>query len=76
MKKILTKGDFEKIAIIKPPFELQNQFATLVEKVEGIKSRYQQSLTELGNLYGTLSQKAFKGELNLSRVPLTSESER
>jgi type I restriction enzyme S subunit len=35
-----------------PPFALQNQFASIVEKVESMKSRYQQSLTELENLYG------------------------
>jgi len=70
MKKILTKGDFEKITMIKPPVEIQNQFAVIVEKVEGIKSRYQQSLTDLENLYGALSQKAFRGELDLSSVPL------
>jgi type I restriction enzyme S subunit len=73
MKKILTKGDFEKITMIKPPVNLQNQFASIVEKVEIIKTRYQQSLTDLEYLYGALSQKAFKGELNLSRVPLPTE---
>ncbi len=56
-----------------PPINLQNQFVTIVEKVEGIKSRYQQSLTDLENLYGALSQKAFKGELNLSRIMLPTE---
>ncbi len=70
MKKILTKGDFEKITMIKPPVDLQNQFAAIAEKVEGLKSRYQQSLTDLENLFGALSQKAFKGELDLSRFPL------
>lgn len=70
MKKILTKGDFEKITMIKPPVETQNQFAVVVEKVEGIKSRYQQSLADLESLYGALSQQAFKGELDLSRVAL------
>lgn len=58
-----------------PPIELQNHFATIVKKVEGIKTRYQQSLTELKNLYGALSQQAFKGELDLSRVPLDSKLE-
>ena len=72
MKKILTKGDFEKITMIKPPLEVQNQFAVIVEKVESLKSRYQQSLTDLEALYGALSQQAFKGELDLSRVPLTA----
>jgi type I restriction enzyme S subunit len=75
MKKILTKGDFIKIKMIKPPIDLQNQFAIIVEKIESIKSRYQQSLAELENLYGSLSQKAFKGELDLSRIPLPQVDE-
>ncbi|MEY3122587.1 MAG: hypothetical protein RI993_1412 [Pseudomonadota bacterium] len=58
----------------KPPIELQVQFASVVEKIEGIKSRYQQSLTELEALYGNLSQQAFKAELDLSRVPLPAMS--
>ncbi|WP_082565635.1 restriction endonuclease subunit S [Duganella sp. Root1480D1] len=70
MKKILTKGDFEKIAMIKPPFVLQNQFAVIAGKIEVIKARYQQSLTVLEALYGALSQRAFKGELDLTRIPL------
>jgi type I restriction enzyme S subunit len=70
MKKILTKGDFEKIMMIKPPFEIQIRFAVIVEKIEGLKSRYQKSLTDLETLYGALSQRAFRGELDLSRVPL------
>ena len=73
MKKILTKGDFEKITMIKPPGDLQNQFAAIVEKVEGLKSRYQHSLADLESLYGALSQQAFKGELDLSRVVLPAE---
>ena len=70
MKKILTKGDFEQIAMIKPPLYLQNQFAVIVEKIENVKHSYQHSLTDLKVLYGALSQKAFKGELDLSRVPM------
>ncbi|MDR8025687.1 restriction endonuclease subunit S [Burkholderia cenocepacia] len=73
MKKILTKGDFEKITMIKPSFEIQNQFAVIFEKVESIKSRYKQSLTDLETLYGALSQQAFKGELDLSRVPIPAQ---
>ncbi|MCY1413883.1 Type I restriction modification DNA specificity domain protein [compost metagenome] len=70
MKKILTKGDFEKITLIKPPVEIQNQFAVVVEKVEGIKFHYQQSLADLESLYGALSRQVFRGELDLSRVAL------
>jgi type I restriction enzyme, S subunit len=36
-----------------------------VEKTETLKTQYQQSLQELENLYGSLSQKAFRGELTL-----------
>lgn len=73
MKKILTKGDFEKITMIKPSFEMQNRFAVIFEKVESIKSRYKQSLADLETLYGALSQQAFKGELDLSRVPIPAQ---
>jgi len=57
------------LEVPKPPSELQNQFAAIVEKIEGLKSRYQQSRTNLETLYAALSQQAFKGELDLSRVP-------
>lgn len=64
MKKFMT------LDVPCPPIDIQNNFSTVDEKVEGIKSRYQQNLTDLEALYGALSQKAFKGELDLSRVPL------
>lgn len=66
----INQGVIEKLRIIQPPIELQNQFSVIVKKIDGIKSRYQKSLTDLENLYGALSQQAFKGELDLSRVPL------
>ena len=58
------------LSVPKPPIDLQSKFATIVEKVEALRSRYQQSLTDLEVLYGALSQQAFKGELDLSRVPM------
>jgi len=68
----LTATQLKELRIPLPPTELQNQFATIVEKIEGVKSLNQQSLTDLEALYGTLSQQAFKGELDLSRIPLPS----
>ena len=53
-----------------PPPEKQIQFISIAEKIDDINSRYQQCLTDLENLYGALSQKAFKGELDLSRISL------
>ena len=61
------------LPVIWPLEDDREKFAAIVEKVEVLKSRYQQSLTDLESLYGALSQKAFKGELDLSRVPLPEE---
>ena len=72
-QKFLGLGQIKKIGIILPPLDLQNQFAVIVENVEGLKSRYQQSLIDLESLYGALSQKAFKGKLDLSRVLLPTQ---
>jgi type I restriction enzyme S subunit len=44
-----------------------------LEKIESIQTLYQQSLNNLETLYNALSQKAFKGELDLSRVALVVE---
>lgn len=35
----------------------------IVEKVDSLKMEYEASLTELQNMHGVLSQKAFIGEL-------------
>jgi type I restriction enzyme, S subunit len=56
--------EFKKFNFIYPPIELQTQFAQIVEKTEALKTQYQQSLQELENLYGSLSQRAFRGELS------------
>jgi type I restriction enzyme, S subunit len=65
----LNLGLIKETKIRKPPIDLQNQFAAIVEKVEYIKSKYTLSLTELENLYGSLSQRAFKGELDVGKIP-------
>jgi type I restriction enzyme S subunit len=66
----ISKANLKQVLLPIPPINLQNQFAVIVKKVEALKSRYQQSLADLEHLYGALSQTAFKGELDLSRVPL------
>jgi len=58
------------LGIILPSEDLVANFVFAAKKVESLKTLYQQSLSELENLYGVLSQKAFKGELDLSRIPL------
>jgi type I restriction enzyme, S subunit len=61
----LNFDDIKKMKIKVPPLSLQIQFAQIVEKTETLKTKYQQSLQELENLYGSLSQSAFKGELKI-----------
>jgi type I site-specific restriction endonuclease len=43
----------------------KDEFVQIIQKTEALKTQYQQSLQELENLYGSLSQKAFRGELSL-----------
>lgn len=62
----MNKTTCNSIPVIKPPLSLQTQFAQIVEKTEALKAQYQQSLQELENLYGSLSQRAFRGELGTS----------
>ncbi len=66
----MNTGVLDSLEFPYPSIELQDQFAAVVKKVDALKSRYQQSLTDLEALYGSLSQHAFKGELDLSRVAL------
>lgn len=59
----------------KPPLILQTKFAHIVEKTESLKAHNQSSLHELENLYGSLSQRAFKGELNVKGAVLLMAAE-
>lgn len=60
----------EQMLLLLPPIELQERFGKVKDKLSNLSSTYQQSLNDLESLYGVLSQQAFKGELDLSRVPL------
>lgn len=64
----ISKANLRSVRLPIPPLPLQNHFATVVEKAEVLKSHFQQSLFDLEALYVTLSQQAFKGELDLTRV--------
>lgn len=51
------------INFICPPIDIQNKFAEIVEQVEKHKEQMQNSLTEMENLFNSIMQKSFKGEL-------------
>jgi type I restriction enzyme, S subunit len=59
----LTKETLLRIKIPIPPIELQNQFAERVQAIEAQKAQAQQSLQKSEELFNSLLQKAFKGEL-------------
>jgi type I restriction enzyme S subunit len=61
-------GLLKHIKVQQPPIEFQTQFAQIVEKTETLKAHYQSSLQEFENLYGSLSQRAFRGELTLNQA--------
>jgi len=46
-----------------PQIEFQQEFEDVVENINNLKEKYKKSEKELDNLFGSLSQKAFKGEL-------------
>ncbi|PWK19088.1 restriction endonuclease subunit S [Xanthomarina spongicola] len=59
----ITKKQLTDLEVIIPPIELQNQFAERVQAIEAQKAQAQQSLQKSEELFNSLLQKAFKGEL-------------
>jgi type I restriction enzyme S subunit len=60
---IMKKSEFEKLKMIVPPIDLQNQFAEHVKAIETQKVQAQGSLVKAEELFNSLLQRAFKGEL-------------
>jgi type I restriction enzyme, S subunit len=55
--------EVQKVPILLPPLEIQEEYAEIVKKVEQIKAHQKQSKQQIDNLFNNLMQKAFKGEL-------------
>ena len=62
---IVNVGIMKSIKVPVPPIELQNQFTERVEVIETQKAQAQESLAKAEELFNSLLQKAFKGELVL-----------
>ena len=73
VKAGLNFNDVKSFPIIIPDLKKQNEFAQIVEKTEALKKQYQASLEELEQLFGSLSQRVFKGELDLSQVKVEKD---
>lgn len=66
--KNISKEKFLKLSVIDVEIEEQNKFAKIVEKVETQKQKNEQVIEQMDNLFNSLSQLAFKGELTKSNV--------
>ena len=62
--------DLTKILVTKPPMVLQKRFAEIARKMDRSRRTYQLFVAEFELLFAMLSQQAFKGELDLTRVIL------
>ena len=60
----LNLGLIKETKLKHPPIELQRKFAEIHARVDDLKISGQASITDLDALYGGLSQRAFKGELD------------
>jgi len=60
---ILKKSSFEKIEIPVPPLPLQQEFARRFQATEKLRAAQTASLAELDELFASLQNRAFKGEL-------------
>ena len=60
----LNKASLDRIPVIVPPIELQNQFAERVSVIEAQKQQAQLELAKSEELFQSLLQRAFNGELN------------
>ena len=61
--KTIRKDAVREVPLISPPLELQNQFAERVQAIEAQKAQAQASLAQSEDLFNSLLQRAFKGEL-------------
>lgn len=62
-REALNFSQIKQFKIPYPPIELQNKFASIVEKIEAIKAKETQKLNHLETLHVSLMDKAFKGEI-------------
>jgi len=62
----LVLGQMKKIEILLPPIELQEQFANRIETIQKLKEKNEICITRMNNLFNSLLQQAFKGELKFN----------
>ena len=63
-QKRVPKDFFDRYKVVAPSIALQNQFAERVQAIEAQKAQAQASLAQAEDLFNSLLQRAFKGELS------------
>lgn len=63
MKGIVSKGKFETIKVIVPDLSEQQLFVKIFNNTEEQKQKNEEVIRQMDNLFNSLSQQAFKGEL-------------
>ncbi|SFT36242.1 type I restriction enzyme, S subunit [Lishizhenia tianjinensis] len=63
-QQFLSLSQLRRLKINNPPLNLQNQFAERVQAIEQQKAQAQESLAKAEDLFNSLLQRAFKGELS------------
>lgn len=66
VKAGLNFDSIRNLNILLPPIELQNQFVQIVEKIEAMKEKAKKSEQEIEDLFNSLMQNAFNGQLDLT----------
>ncbi len=59
----INKTQLKRFPVLRPPITLQNQFAERIQAIEAQKQQAQASLKKSDDLFNSLLQRAFKGEL-------------
>ncbi|MDE2223158.1 MAG: restriction endonuclease subunit S, partial [Candidatus Omnitrophica bacterium] len=63
IQKHFNIGSIKNLGIPLPPLPEQQRFAEFVQKIEKLKEKQRQSEAELQNLFNSLMQKAFNGQI-------------
>jgi restriction endonuclease S subunit len=74
-QQFLSLNQIKNIDIPLPPIELQKEFTSIVEKAEMIKGQFAENLVQVENLFGSLRQRAFKGNLDLTSINVQNSEE-
>lgn len=69
----LSATDIYSVRVSIPPIESQNQFERLVKSTNALKASLCESLNLMEALFSSVSQLAFKGELELSKITVSEQ---